>query len=55
MGPKIEAACRFVEQTRRACVVTSLEHIAAAVRQDHGTVVVAQPAGDRSDNIAPNS
>ncbi|HEY2044766.1 MAG TPA: carbamate kinase [Jatrophihabitans sp.] len=41
MGPKIEAACRFVEQTGRGCVVTSLEHIDAAVRQDQGTVVVA--------------
>jgi carbamate kinase len=41
MGPKVEAALRFVEKGGRA-VITSLEHIADAVTGDDvGTVVTA--------------
>ena len=43
MGPKVEAALRFVEQRRRTrAVITSLEHIADAVTgDDAGTVLTA--------------
>jgi carbamate kinase len=44
MGPKVEAAVRFVEQGGRRAVITSLQHIADAVdRDDVGTVVTAAP------------
>jgi carbamate kinase len=40
MGPKVEAALRFVEGGGRRAVITSLEHIADAVeRDDVGTVL----------------
>jgi carbamate kinase len=40
MGPKVEAAARFVEQGGARAVITSLEHIADAVASDDvGTVV----------------
>ena len=42
MGPKVEAALRFVEQGGERSVITSLEHIADAVdRDDVGTVLTA--------------
>jgi carbamate kinase len=42
MGPKVEAAMRFVEQGGERAVITSLEHIADAVeRDDVGTVLTA--------------
>lgn len=50
MGPKVEAALRFVEgggsaPGRRRAVITSLEHIADAVSgDDAGTVLVKDPA-----------
>jgi carbamate kinase len=40
MGPKVEAACRFVERTGRPAVITSLGRIAEAVDGRAGTVVV---------------
>jgi carbamate kinase len=40
MGPKVEAACRFVERTDLPAVITSLHRIAEAVDGDAGTVVV---------------
>jgi carbamate kinase len=40
MGPKVEAVCRFVEQTGRPGVITSLASILTAVRQETGTIVV---------------
>ena len=43
MGPKVEAALRFVEGGGSRAVITSLEHIADAVsRDDAGTVLIAQ-------------
>ncbi|RIQ11277.1 carbamate kinase [Jiangella rhizosphaerae] len=36
MGPKVEAACRFVEQGGRRAVITTLTRIADAVRADTG-------------------
>src|SRR3954470_2941983 len=42
MGPKVEAALRFVERGGNRAVITSLEHIADAVAgDDAGTVLVA--------------
>ncbi|MGZ6751809.1 MAG: carbamate kinase [Nocardioides sp.] len=40
MGPKVDAACRFVEQGGSRSVITSLDHIVDAVSGDAGTVVV---------------
>lgn len=42
MGPKVEAALRFVEAGGRFAVITSLDHIAEAVTGRHGTVVTAE-------------
>jgi carbamate kinase len=42
MGPKVEAALRFVEEGGQRAVITSLEHIADAVAgDDAGTVLTA--------------
>jgi carbamate kinase len=43
MGPKVEAACRFVEQGGSRAVITNLENILDAVEGEMGTVVV--PSG----------
>ena len=40
MGPKVEAACRFVEQGGSRAVITALDPIADAVAGEAGTVVV---------------
>ncbi|MBZ5740703.1 carbamate kinase [Nocardioides mangrovi] len=40
MGPKVEAACRFVEQGGARAVITDLAHLADAVTGASGTVVV---------------
>ena len=40
MGPKIEAACTFVETTGREALVTDTEHLAAAERGEAGTRIV---------------
>jgi carbamate kinase len=40
MGPKVDAVCRFVEQSGNIGVITSLGNIVAGVRGDSGTVVV---------------
>ncbi|PSK98627.1 carbamate kinase [Haloactinopolyspora alba] len=41
MGPKVEAACRFVEGGGQRASITSLANIGAAVREGAGTTVVA--------------
>ncbi len=41
MGPKVDAACRFVEDTGNTCVITDLASILAAVRGEAGTIVSA--------------
>ena len=41
MGPKVEAAIRFVDQGGRRAVITSLEQIEPAARGEAGTVVEA--------------
>lgn len=40
MGPKVEAACRFVEQGGSRAVITDLAHLVDAVTGAAGTVVV---------------
>ncbi len=40
MGPKVDAACRYVEQSGRYAVISDLDHIIEAVAGDAGTVVV---------------
>ena len=40
MGPKVDAACRFVEQGGSRAVITDLAHISDAVTGASGTVVV---------------
>jgi carbamate kinase len=42
MGPKVEAACRFVEQGGGRAVITDLENILDAVAGETGTVVVPE-------------
>ncbi len=44
MGPKVEAACRFVEQGGTRAVISTLDHILDAVAGESGTVVVPDPA-----------
>ncbi len=39
MGPKVEAACRFVEATGHPAVIGSLDEAAAVVRGDTGTII----------------
>jgi carbamate kinase len=41
MGPKVEAACRFVDQGGRLAAITELSRIGDAVAGWAGTVVVA--------------
>lgn len=41
MGPKVEAACRFVESGGERAVITSLDRIADAVSGSAGTIVTA--------------
>jgi carbamate kinase len=40
MGPKVDAACRFVEQGRGFAVISTLDNIIDAVAGNSGTVVV---------------
>ena len=40
MGPKVDAACRFVEQGGSRSVITDLDHLTDAINGDGGTVVV---------------
>jgi carbamate kinase len=44
MGPKVEAACRFVEAGGERAVITSLETIAEAAAGRAGTVVTERGA-----------
>jgi carbamate kinase len=48
MGPKVEAICRFVEQSGRPGVIANLGHIVAAASLEAGTVVVSD--ADREDD-----
>ncbi len=37
MGPKVEAACDYVERTARAALITDTQHLEAALRGEEGT------------------
>jgi carbamate kinase len=39
MGPKVEAACRFVDETGHPAIIGSLDDAAAVIRGDAGTIV----------------
>ena len=41
MGPKVDAACRFVERTGKRAAVGDLAHIGAIVAGSAGTQVVS--------------
>jgi carbamate kinase len=45
MGPKVDAACRFVEAGGARAVITDLAHLSDAVTGASGTVVVPNPTG----------
>lgn len=45
MGPKVDAACRFVENGGRYAVITNMQHIVDGVAGEAGTVVVPDPHG----------
>jgi carbamate kinase len=57
MGPKVEAAVRFVEAGGRRAVITSLAHIADAVHGGAGTVIEAENAenAENAQNTATNA
>jgi len=48
MGPKVDAACRFVEWTGKPAMIGRLEDAGALVDGDAGTVVAAPGPADRS-------
>jgi carbamate kinase len=45
MGPKVEAACRFVEATGGSAGIGALDDAAAIVAGTAGTLVVPDPPG----------
>ncbi len=53
MGPKVDAACRFVERGGTRAVITSLANIVDAVAGDFGTVVVPDPSPPSNDRPDP--
>jgi carbamate kinase len=48
MGPKIEAAMRFVEKGGKRAVITSIQHIEASIAGEIGTEIVADSSRSRS-------
>ena len=46
MGPKVDAACRFVQQGGSRSVITYLAHITQAIDGAVGTVVVPDSPGE---------
>ena len=45
MGPKVRAACSFVEQTGGLAAIGSIHDTPALVRGEAGTVVTREAAG----------
>ena len=45
MGPKVDAACRFVTATGKPAVIGALDDLAALLRGDAGTRISVQPSG----------
>jgi carbamate kinase len=46
MGPKVDAAIRFVESGGPRSIITSLERITEAIEGGHGTRILPDPAPD---------
>jgi carbamate kinase len=44
MGPKVEAACRFVEATGGMAAIGRLNAAAALLRREAGTIISLAPA-----------
>jgi carbamate kinase len=40
MGPKVEAACRFVETTGQWCGIGKLDQALAIIKKETGTLIV---------------
>ena len=49
MGPKVEAAMRFVESGGRRSVITALEHIEKAITGNYGTVIEGRATTTRNE------
>jgi carbamate kinase len=54
MGPKVQAACRFVRATGRPAAITDLDSIVDAVEGRTGTVVLPDPT-DSADSTERNA
>ena len=52
MGPKVRAACSFVEQTGRPAAIGSIQHTAALVRGEAGTVIALDAEGIELADVA---
>jgi carbamate kinase len=52
MGPKVRAACQFVERTGRIAAIGSIHETAALVRGEAGTVVTLDAEGIEVDDAA---
>jgi carbamate kinase len=52
MGPKVRAACQFVERTGRVAAIGSIHDTAALVRGEAGTVVTPDADGLETDDAA---
>jgi carbamate kinase len=52
MGPKVSAACQFVERTGKVAAIGSITDAAALVRGEAGTVVTREAAGLELDKVA---
>ncbi|GIT78393.1 carbamate kinase [Leifsonia sp. LS1] len=48
MGPKAQAACRYVDATGHTAVIAALDHIEEAARLASGTLVRATPTAEQS-------
>ena len=52
MGPKVRAACSFVEQTGGLAVIGSIADTPALLRGETGTVVTREAVGLELEKVA---
>ena len=52
MGPKVRAACQFVERTGKVAAIGSIHDVGALVRGEAGTLVTAEASGVELAEIA---
>ena len=52
MGPKVHAACQFVERTGKVAAIGSIRDVAELVRGEAGTLVTPDAIGVELANIA---